>query len=165
MDIKIEIQGLEKAKDIFQELQNFTDKAYQKRVMTTIGEMTRNKIEESFQDKKSPFGEAWKPLKQSTIKAKKGIGDILRFSGSLSSRWNIKATSSSVEVFGNSVDENSYTYGAVHQFGTNKAGRNKNTKIPKRAFLPIDDNGIIEDGLKDEIEELLIDELKKAIKD
>ncbi len=46
MQIEIEIQGLDKAKKVFNQLQEFTTAEYQKRVMTTIGEMTRNKIEE-----------------------------------------------------------------------------------------------------------------------
>lgn len=163
MEIKIEVQGLGRAKKVLENLQNFTDKNYQKIVMTTIGEMTRNKIEESFESKTSPFGEVWKPLKQTTLKAKKNKGDILRFSGSLADRWNIKATSSRVEVFGNSVNKKAYAYGAVHQFGTNKAGKSKNIKIPKRAFLPIDDSGAIEKSLKKDIEDLLIDELKNKI--
>ena len=163
MQIEIEIQGLDKAKKVFNQLQEFTTAEYQKRVMTTIGEMTRNKIEESFQFKKSPFGEDWEKLKPSTIKAKKGKGDILSFSGALSSVWNIEATSSRVGVFGNTVNKDQYTYGAVHQYGTSKAGRNRKTKIPARKFLPIDDSGVIENGLKDEIEDLLIEELEKRI--
>ncbi len=162
MQIEIEIQGLDKAKKVFNQLQEFTTAEYQKRVMTTIGEMTRNKIEESFEFKKSPFGDDWQPLKPSTIKAKKGKGDILRFSGDLADKWNIEATSSRVGVFGNATAK-SYPYGAVHQYGTSKAGRNRKTKIPARRFLPIDDSGVIENGLKEEIEDLLVEELKKAI--
>lgn len=163
MQIEIEIQGLDKAKEIFKQLQEFATPEYQKRVMHTIGEMTRTKIEESFESKKSPFGDDWQPLKASTIKAKKGKGDILRFSGDLADKWNIEATSSRVGVFGNTVNKDQYTYGAVHQYGTSKAGRNRKTKIPARKFLPIDDNGVIENGLKDEIEDLLIEELEKRI--
>lgn len=163
MQIEIEIQGLDKAKKVFNQLQEFATAEYQKRVMTTIGEMTRNKIEESFESKKSPFGENWQPLKPSTIKAKKGEGDILRFSGDLADKWNIEATNTRVGVFGNATAE-SYPYGAVHQYGTSKAGRNRKTKIPARRFLPIDDSGVIENGLKEEIEDLLVEELKKAVK-
>lgn len=71
MEIKIEVQGLGRAKKVLENLQNFTDKNYQKRVMTTIGNMARNKIEESFESKTSPLGEVWKPLKQATLKAKR----------------------------------------------------------------------------------------------
>ena len=99
MQIEIEIQGLDKAKKVFNQLQEFATPEYQKRVMTTIGEMTRTKIEESFEFKKSPFGENWQPLKPSTIKAKKGKGDILRFSGDLADKWNIEATNTRVGVF------------------------------------------------------------------
>mgnify|MGYP002146659348 CR=1 FL=1 len=128
------------------------------------GEVTfiSNMIKESFEFKKSPFGENWQPLKPSTIKAKKGKGDILRFSGDLADKWNIEATNTRVGVFGNATAK-SYPYGAVHQYGTSKAGRNRKTKIPGRRFLPIDDSGVIENGLKEEIEDLLIEELKKAV--
>lgn len=100
MQIEIEIQGLDKAKKVFNQLQEFATAEYQKRVMTIIGEMTRTKIEESFKFKKSPFGENWQPLKPSTIKAKKGKGDILSFSGVLADKWNIEATNTRVGVFG-----------------------------------------------------------------
>lgn len=162
MQIEIEIQGLDKAKKVFNQLQEFATPEYQKKVMTTIGEMTRNKIEESFESKKSPFGDDWQPLKPSTIKAKKGKGDILRFSGDLADKWSVEATSSRVSVYGN-AKKDGLAYGAVHQYGTSKAGRNRKTKIPARKFLPIDDSGVIENGLKDEIEDLLIEELEKRI--
>jgi phage virion morphogenesis protein len=162
MQIEIEIQGLDKAKEIFKELEKFTSPEEQKKVMDTIGEFTEVKIKESFANKKSPFGQNWEPLKKSTLKAKKGKGDILRFSGDLQDKWTIEATSSRVEVYGNTTAK-SYPYGAVHQYGTSKAGRNRNVKIVARSFLPIDETGNIEPKLKDEIEDLLIEELRKRI--
>ena len=162
MQIEIEIQGLDKAKEIFKELEKFTSPEEQKKVMHAIGNMAYNSIAESFENKKSPFGQNWEPLKKSTLKAKKGKGDILRFSGDLQDKWTIEATSSRVEVYGNTTAK-SYPYGAVHQYGTSKAGRNRNVKIVARSFLPIDETGNIEPKLKDEIEDLLIEELRKRI--
>ena len=103
MQIEIEIQGLDKAKEIFKELEKFTSPEEQKKVMHTIGNMAYNSIAESFENKKSPFGQNWEPLKKSTLKAKKGKGDILRFSGDLQDKWTIEATSSRVGVYGNTT--------------------------------------------------------------
>jgi len=160
--MQIEVQGLEEAKNLLIKLSQFANNQHMQDIMQTIGQMLRNKTEEAFSDKKSPFGKRWEPLKPSTLKAKKAKGDILRFTGSLQDRWNIEATNSKVIVSGNSV-KNSYAYGIVHQFGTSNAGKNKNTKIPARKFLPIDNSGKIEDGLKDTIENMLNKELKKCI--
>jgi phage gpG-like protein len=43
----------------------------------------------------------------------------------------------------------------VHQFGTTKAGRAKNTTIPERPFMPIDEDGNVYEEVKEELLELL----------
>jgi len=101
--MQIEVKGLEEAKKILIQLLQFANNQHMQDIMQTIGQMIRNKTEEAFSDKKSPFSKRWEPLNPSTLKVKKGKGDILRFTGSLQDRWNIEATNSKVIVSGNSA--------------------------------------------------------------
>ena len=161
--MSIEIKGLEEAKRTLESLEDFSSSKNMKKNMNTIGNMVYNVTMESFENQKSPFGEKWKDLSKATEKSKKGKGRILRHSGDLEDKWNIEATNNKVEITGNTKSKKGYPYGAVHQFGSSKAGRNRNIKIEARPFLPIDNDGFLEDNLKNAIEDMLTKELKKVI--
>ncbi len=151
----IEIKGLDKVQAKLKNLQNLGNNA--KPLMKTLGLILQNEIEDSFENEKSPFGEQWKPLAPGTLrnKLKKGKSDrILRREGNLADRWITKADKDKATV-SNNIKAKGFAYGLAHQFGTTKAGRNCNTFIPARPFLPIDANGKLashtEDTIKDEV--------------
>ena len=110
--------------------------------------------------------------------SKFGVGGskrILVLSGSLAQRWIVRSNSSSVTVSNNSSNKGfqrnhpsgrvaGFAYGLTHQFGTNKAGRNKNVHIPARPFLPIDSSGNLEPKLAKNINDYLKDEIVKKFK-
>ena len=76
MQIEIEIQGLDKAKEIFKELEKFTSPEEQKKVMHTIGNMAYNSIAESFENKN--INEIFKEYsKNPYYMAKRGITYVL----------------------------------------------------------------------------------------
>lgn len=153
--MSIEIKGLEEAKRTLESLEDFSSSKNMKKIMNTIGNMVYNVTMESFENQKSPFGEKWKDLSKATEKSKKGKGRILRHSGDLEDKWNIEATNNKVEITGNTKSKKGYSYGAVHQWGSKR--------IKARPFLPIDNDGFLEDNLKNAIEDMLTKELKKVI--
>lgn len=153
--MSIEIKGLEEAKQTLENLQDFASPNNMKKIMNTVGNMVYNVAMESFENQKSPFGDKWESLSKKTEKAKKGKGRILRLSGDLEDKWNIKASSSQVEITGNTKSKKGYPYGAAHQWGTKR--------VKARKFLPIDDDGYLEDNLKNAIEDMLIKELEKKL--
>ncbi|RKV91566.1 MAG: phage morphogenesis protein, partial [Campylobacter sp.] len=55
-------------------------------------------------------------------------------------------------------------YGLVHQFGTNKAGRSKNVKIPARPFLPVDRSGNLPGRAKDVVKKVVIKFVEDSFK-
>lgn len=57
---------------------------------------------------------------------------------------------SETKVYNNSKKDG-FVYGIAHHFGSDNAGRNKNTKIPSRGFLPINDDGGLTPDLEKEI--------------
>lgn len=153
--MSIEIKGLEEARQTLQNLEKFASPNNMKKIMKTVGNMVYNVTMESFENERSPFGEKWKSLSDSTKKAKKGKGKILRLSGDLEDKWHIKATSTQVEITGNTKSEKGYAYGAVHQWGSKR--------VEARKFLPIDDTGYLEDNLKNAIEDMLLSEALKRL--
>ena len=97
-------------------------------------------IQKGFRASESPFGDPWKPLAKSTVdRRRKGSKQPLVDRGQLRKSVVVKTQDGEAIVFG--LSGAPATYGPVHQFGTSRAGRKKNTKIPRRAFLPIDASG------------------------
>ncbi|MCH9836404.1 phage virion morphogenesis protein [bacterium] len=90
-----------------------------------------------FNAEQSPLGEAWQPLAQATVDAKrKGSAKILTDTGALQNAIASRATSGGIMV---GISGAPATYGPTHQFGRPQ-GRGK---IPARPFLPIDEAGIV----------------------
>jgi len=97
-------------------------------------------------------------LKPSTIRQKQKLGkssNILRWDGNLADKWIVKADDKKATV-SNNTNKNGFAYGLVHQFGTNKAGRSKNVKIPARPFLPVDRSGNLPGRVKDVVKKVVI---------
>jgi len=138
MQVNIEVNGIQEAirhlQQLSQTAQNLTP------IHRHIGNILQNSIEQSFEDEKSPFGQAWTP-------SKKDQGKTLTASATLSSSFTVDANRTSVSVGTNLV------YAAVHQFG-GRAGRNRSITLPARPFLPVQ-NGELEEGVRGDILEYL----------
>lgn len=157
--MSIEITGIEAIQKSLDALSKILSKGEMKNTMSTIGGMVRNVIEDSFEQERSPWGEKWEALKPKTAKQKQRKNKsrlILRNSGSLADRWSVTATSSSVEVSSNAKSNKGYVYGAVHQWGSKK--------VVARKFLPIKENGDLEEKLSGKIEEYLADKVDEALR-
>nr|DAY39532.1 MAG TPA: virion morphogenesis protein [Caudoviricetes sp.] len=156
----IEIKGLKKLQNKLESLQSIENKT--KPLMQTLGNILQNKIEDSFENESSPFGQKWQALKPSTIKQKQRRGkslNILRSDGNLADRWIVKADDKKATV-SNNTNKNGFAYGLVHQFGTKNAFK-KGISIPARPFLPVDKNRNLPKDLEDVIKKVVI----KFIKD
>ena len=105
-------------------------------------------------------------MKPSTIRQKQKLGkssNILRWDGNLADKWIVKADDKKATV-SNNTNKNGFAYGLVHQFGTNKAGRSKNIKIPARPFLPVDKSGNLPSMVKDVVKKVVIKFVEDSFK-
>lgn len=121
-------------------------------VMKAISETLLDHTEENFAQEGRP---KWPDLASSTIKerTRKGYwpGMILQRRGELAAAVTAfhDGTSAGVSV--------AKPYAAIHQFG-GKAGRGRKVTIPPRPFLPIQNaEGELQEGVDDEIVELIRD--------
>jgi phage virion morphogenesis protein len=100
-------------------------------VLEEIGRQWKTKVQLSFQTSTDPWGEPWEPLKYR-------IGQPLRDTGHLMNSIDYRVEGDMLEVgtnYGQLPDGGSIA--AVHQFGTFRAGRARNVRIPARPFFPI----------------------------
>lgn len=107
-------------------------------VMREIGNYIKNVTEESFENQRTPWGEAWKP-NAINVPGKQ----ILIKSGQLQSSFTYDADNKSVTV------GTKKKYAAIHQFG-GEAGRNHSVDIPARPFMPIK-NGALDKQVADAV--------------
>ncbi|MDD3770489.1 MAG: phage virion morphogenesis protein [Sulfuricurvum sp.] len=127
--------------------------------MGDIGNYLMNMTEESFDNERSPDGEAWHPLAESTLryKAKYGGHKILQSKDSNTVRsLSHDASDTSVIVGVNAYSSKGYEYPIAHQFGTDKAGRSKSVRIEARPFFPITQDGELVDNVKVEVLEIIM---------
>ena len=160
----IEVKGLEELQTKLKSLQNIEKKT--KPLMQTLGNILQNEIEASFENESSSFGQKWQALKPRTIRQKQKLGkssNILRSDGNLADKWIVKADDKRATV-SNNTNKNGFAYGLVHQFGSNKAGRGKNVKIPARPFLPVDRSGNLPGRVKDVVKNVVIKFVEDSFK-
>jgi len=148
----IQVIGLEKINDMLSDLKSTLSPQAMERHLNTIGNMTQNVIEESFDSERSPFGEVWKPRKPTK---KRNDRKLLYKNSYLSTHWQTQATPDEVIISNNTKSPKGYPYPAVHQFGS------KN--VEARPFLPIDGNSNLEPKLKENIETYLQNTINSAI--
>ncbi|MCX2717826.1 phage virion morphogenesis protein [Helicobacter sp. MIT 21-1697] len=126
-------------------------------VMAHIANALYNSTSQSFEKESSPFGEKWTPLAPSTLKKSKGIKKKLIDKGKLVKSIHTAHTSTQASIGTN------IKYAAIHQFG-GYAGRGHKSKIPQRAFLPIDKEGNIPKNVQEDIKEAVIDYMLEDFK-
>ena len=86
--------------------------------MQTLGNILQNKIEDSFENESSPFGQKWQALKPSTIRQKQKLGkssNILRWDGNLADKWIVKADDKKATV-SNNMNKNSFVFAVKNAF-------------------------------------------------
>lgn len=110
--------------------------------MEDIARLLANETEEAFLQERSPFGDAWLPLKSGRQ------GKILQDTGQLAAGIDASSGSDYAELTAGKV------YAAIHQFG-GQAGRGRKTTIPARPFMPIDEVGQLPDDTQAEILSIL----------
>jgi len=138
--------------------------------MGEIANHLENIVLDSFETQTSPDGTPWEPIKVKTIHTsykgskthtKKGVQTkafqryagkrrMLRATGHMQSKLFAKSDNTTATVGFNAVSGN-FQYPLTHQFGTNKAGRNKKVTIVARPFVPIKENGDLYNGVEKEL--------------
>lgn len=155
MSVSVQMVGLEAIQALLKQIQDTATNTQP--VMRALGEIIRTDTTESFQDKASPFGEAWKPSEHN-----------LYNSGRLAS-LNVSSTKYTATVY------TSVVYGAIHQFGGiikpkngkylmfkgsgSRFAKVKEVTIPARPFMPVNSAG----QLAPKTEEALIKYLTKKL--
>lgn len=121
-------------------------------LMEDIARALRNWTEDAFQGERSPWGEPWRDLAESTkrARARRGHwpGRILQVTGGLAASISSQAGADWASIGAAKI------YAATHQFGRDA--------IPARPYLPIDAAGQIPEGLAAEIRALIVDFLQTA---
>ncbi|MBI2392815.1 MAG: phage virion morphogenesis protein [Deltaproteobacteria bacterium] len=82
---------------------------------SALAQQTREEIDRSFRERRSPDGTAWPPLKSN-------VGAPLIRSGALRSGFDVSVTAKGVSV------TNAVSYASVHQRGARLRGRRRATK-------------------------------------
>ncbi len=136
-----------------------------------IGNELADITDESFENQKTPWGEAWAPNSQATLdsyKEKKGKGKsakakaaltadklILIDSGLLRSSVTHEATKDSVTLTAGKV------YARIHQLG-GEAGRGKSVSLPARPYMPLKDEKL-DDGTQKVVNDMIMQRLIEAV--
>ncbi len=96
-----------------------------------LGEEAVTQVKVEFEEGRDPYGEAWRPLANATLKSspRRIGGKILLDSGRLRRSFN------RVAMPGGFAVESNVKYAAIHDFG-GMAGRGRKVKIPRRQILP-----------------------------
>jgi len=110
-------------------------------IFQEIGNMIKNEIEHNFEKESTSDGKKWSDTKNN--KRARG-GKVLVDNSILNTSFTYIANNNGVEVGTNLI------YARVHNFG-GKAGRGAKVIIPKRSFLPLDDNNELNDRVSREI--------------
>jgi phage virion morphogenesis protein len=146
------IYGLDDVQDTLKDTQNKLDNT--KPLMLELANHLNNIVLDSFESHSSPDGIEWSPIKSATYKKLKGGDKLLYASGKMQDSQYMDADHNSAEVGFNAVS-NGFAYPLTHQFGTNKAGRNRNITIEARPFMPIHKDGRLYYDVEDELQEMV----------
>jgi len=132
----------------------------QTEVLKLIGEKIKEKVLLGFQSSTDPWGVPWLPLAPGGR-----VGQPLRHTDELmESIDSIVTGGDTVEVGTNYGQlEGGGSIAGVHQFGTDRAGRGRNVKIPARPFFPVSEYAALPRDWSDEILSVIGDAISDAI--
>ena len=150
--VTIDLRGLESLQAKIDRLAGL-DAARLKPLLVEIGDIVVESVQRNFEEHRSPDGEKWQELAESTKAYKESKGknaeDILIFGSYLLHSIHSEVHGGSVEVGTDRV------YGAVHQFGIGErsviSSKRRMPEIPARPYLGIrdDDYDSIEAAIDD----------------
>ena len=136
-ELKFSVKGLDKIRGSIGDMEERAKNL--EPVLKGRAETLNTLIDDSFEKSRSPLGEKWSPLSPATVRGRRrGSSKPLVDTGVLRQSSFAQASKNSI-LFG--VSGEATSRGAAHQFGTKKSGRNRNTVIPARPFLPVSDTG------------------------
>ena len=133
-----------------------------------IGQFYEGRVLENFAKECDPAGNKWAPLSATTLMMRFGLKKGFKKTGTLSAKGkqflttkailvqdgylrqsiHYQPTATSVTIGTGDIDKVG-KYAAVHQFGTNIAGRGKKTTIPARPYLAMNQGATLELAPKD----------------
>ncbi|WP_419782357.1 phage virion morphogenesis protein [Malaciobacter marinus] len=149
MQVTIKATGIQNLENTLKDLQNKGSNT--EPLMAELANHLYNITKESFEKEQTPDGISWTPIKPR--KGDRSPDKILKDEGDM--QESISAFSSQDEAgIGLNATSNGYPYPIVHQFGS------KDGTIVSRAFLPIDGNEKLYDGVSAELEEIIEDYFK-----
>jgi len=153
MNESVKIEGLDEVVEFLQQLDRKLEAS--KALYAEAANVVVNAVADSFERERSYSGTPWAPLKPATIK-RKGSSKKLYEEGNLQDSIYTVSTPVRAEI-GISATANGYYYPMVQQFG------NKKGTVPARPFFPIDSNGEVLEGMREEIMEAISDGLDALI--
>ncbi len=132
--MQTEVTGLEDLQETLDDIEKKTKDL--KPLLKELANHLVNTVEESFETQTTPDGKRWSPIKKATHKNYRlGTDKILHKSGDMRDSLKSRVFKSSLTVGVNATaGYERYQYPLVHQFGTKKAGRNKNITIVARLY-------------------------------
>lgn len=161
MEVNISVQGLDKTQEALQTLKDKVQNTAP--LMAELSKYLYNIVEESFENESSPDGKKWSPIKQTGRVKKGGSQKILFKSGDMQDSLGKDSSNDTAEIGLNAISGD-FQYPLTHQFGTDKAGRNRNITIEARPFMPIKNDGSLYDGVEDELVDIIDDYIEDSIK-
>lgn len=95
----------------------------------SIGNIAKRDIRDNFITRGANINRTWEDLKYRK-------GEPLRDHGDLFKQINFRSEGNKIDVISAKMVGNT-NVAAVHNFGTDRAGRNKNVQIPQREFMKL----------------------------
>lgn len=149
-EVIIEVTGLDKIQEDLSGIEcKLNDTAP---LMAEISNHLKNIVEDSFENQKSPDGKVWSPIKKRA--SDPHPEKILYANGDMQRSLYNTSDKDTAQIGFNAVAGN-FQYPLTHQFGTDKAGRNRNITIEARPFMPIHEDGSLYDGVEDKLVEIV----------
>lgn len=129
----------------------------QSEALDAIGDAWLARVQLGFAGGADPWGVPWAPLKWRS-------GQPLRDKGHLMNSYSYQVSGGDTLDLGTNYGQltGGGSIAAVHQFGTNKAGRGHKTRIPARPMLPISEYAALPKDWADEALEILRDAIDAA---
>lgn len=149
MQVTIKATGIQNSENTLKDLQNKGSNT--EPLMAELANHLYNITKESFEKEQTPDGISWTPIKPR--KGDRSPDKILRDEGDMQESLSAFSSQDEAEI-GLNATSNGYPYPIVHQFGS------EDGTIVSRAFLPIDENGKLYDGVSAELEEIIEDYFK-----
>ena len=146
-------------------LAKLSDRTLRAKIAHEAGNVLLNITKDSLRDATSPGDDTVWELEPATVKRKAQIGASshpLEAFGNMK-KIRLEKNGEVVTIALNAVSPKGVSYPAVHQFGTTRAGRNKNVVIPARPFLPITPDEDLMDIARERVTNIVRDIIEEVL--